>query len=71
MDIDKDGFITEIDIQTCLSNLNSEAFFKNNGEALSGSVFATEKKFYPSQSNKLPLDRALDITKQIRTSLIG
>ncbi len=48
MDVDKDGFITEIDIQTCISNLNSDAFFKNNGEALSGSVFGTEKKFYPS-----------------------
>ena len=34
MDIDKDGYLTEIDIQTCLNNLNSDAFFKNNGEAL-------------------------------------
>jgi hypothetical protein len=34
MDIDKDGFITEIDLITCFNNLNSDAFFKNNGEAL-------------------------------------
>ena len=34
MDIDKDGFISEIDLHTCITNLNSEAFFKNSGEAL-------------------------------------
>jgi len=39
MDIDKDGFISEIDLQTCLTNLNSDAFFKNSGEALARSTF--------------------------------
>lgn len=34
MDIDKDGFISDIDLQTCLNNLNSNTFFKNSGEAL-------------------------------------
>ena len=34
IDIDKDGFISEIDLRTCLDNLNSDAFFKNSGEAL-------------------------------------
>lgn len=34
MDIDKDGFISEIDLQTCLNNLGSNTFFKNGGEAL-------------------------------------
>ncbi len=41
MDIDKDGFISEIDLQTCLTNLNSDAFFKNSGEALGGSTFSS------------------------------
>lgn len=48
MDIDKDGYITEIDLQTCLNNLNSDAFFKNSGEALATSAFASAKKFFPS-----------------------
>ena len=34
MDIDKDGFISEIDLQTCLNNLSSDAFFKESGQAL-------------------------------------
>jgi Ca2+-binding EF-hand superfamily protein len=48
MDIDKDGFISEIDLQTCLDNMNSEAFFRNGGEALSVSAFSSAKKFYPT-----------------------
>jgi Ca2+-binding EF-hand superfamily protein len=35
IDIDKDGYISEIDLTTCLANLKSETFFKNSGEALS------------------------------------
>lgn len=48
MDIDKDGLISEIDIQTLFSNLHSEAFFKNNGEALAKSAFSSAKKFFPN-----------------------
>lgn len=29
MDIDKDGMISELDLKTCLTNLNSRAFFAN------------------------------------------
>mmetsp|Transcript_23065 Transcript_23065/g.22459 ORF Transcript_23065/g.22459 Transcript_23065/m.22459 type:complete len:459 (+) Transcript_23065:1720-3096(+) len=71
MDVDKDGYISEIDLETCLSNLNSEAFFKNNGEALRSSTFESSKKFYPSQKGALPLDRANELAKQIRTALIN
>ena len=49
IDIDKDGFVSEIDLQTCISNLSSDAFFKNSGEALARSAFASQKKFFPSQ----------------------
>jgi hypothetical protein len=34
IDVDKDGYISEIDLQTCLNHMNSNAFFKNGGEAL-------------------------------------
>ena len=70
MDIDKDGYISEIDLTTCLNNLKSEAFFKNSGEALSQTAFASAKKFFPNQNN-LPEDRAIEIARQIRTSLIN
>ena len=29
MDIDKDGMISELDLKTCLTNLNSRTFFAN------------------------------------------
>lgn len=29
MDVDKDGYITEEDLNTCIKNLNNMAFFKN------------------------------------------
>jgi Ca2+-binding EF-hand superfamily protein len=34
IDVDKDGFITEADIETCVKNLSNMAFFKNGGAAL-------------------------------------
>ena len=69
MDIDKDGFISEIDLQTCLSNLNSNAFFKNGGEALAVSSFSSQRKFFPSNQNFTP-ERALEIAKQIKAAMI-
>lgn len=49
LDVDKDGYVSEIDLQTCLNNLNSETFFKNNGEALANSTFSSQKKFFPNE----------------------
>jgi Ca2+-binding EF-hand superfamily protein len=34
IDVDKDGFVTEADIETCVKNLSNMAFFKNGGAAL-------------------------------------
>jgi Ca2+-binding EF-hand superfamily protein len=34
LDVDKDGYVSDIDLQTCLNNLHSNTFFKNGGEAL-------------------------------------
>ncbi len=62
MDVDKDGFISEIDLQTCLTNLNSNTFFKNSGEALARSGFSSAKKFYPT-TEKLSEERAAEIAK--------
>jgi Ca2+-binding EF-hand superfamily protein len=60
MDIDKDGYISEIDLQTCLNNLNSDAFFKNSGEALAQSAFSSAKKFYPT-TERLSEERSYEI----------
>lgn len=62
MDIDKDGFISEIDLECCLNNLNSDAFFKNGGEALANSAFSSAKKFYPTHE-KMDDERANEIAK--------
>ena len=70
MDIDKDGYISEIDLQTCINNLGSETFFKNNGSALASSTFSSAKKFFPVEA-KLSHERAAELFKQIRTALIN
>lgn len=70
MDIDKDGFVSEIDLQTCLNNLNSNAFFKNGGEALAQSGFSSQKKFFPTTKETLNEERAREVAKQIRDALI-
>ena len=46
IDIDKDGYISLEDLQTCLSNLNSEAFFKDGGKALQRIQFNSKYKFF-------------------------
>ncbi len=48
MDIDKDGFISEIDLETCIKNLHNNAFFKNGGEALRTAAFSSATKFFPN-----------------------
>ena len=70
MDIDKDGFISEIDLQTCLNNLSSDAFFRDGGEALAVSAFSSQKKFFPV-SEQLTPERAFEIAKQIKAGLIA
>jgi Ca2+-binding EF-hand superfamily protein len=77
MDVDKDGFVSEVDLQTCLDNLaTSTTFFRNGGEALAQSAFASAKKFYPSadgsggKDSKLSMERALEVAGQIRQALI-
>ena len=47
IDIDKDGFVTEADIETCVKNLTNMAFFRNGGAALTKSTFNSQVKIYP------------------------
>ncbi len=70
IDVDKDGFVSEIDLQTCINNLNSNAFFKNGGEALAQSGFASQTKFFPSNSS-ITEERAAEIAAQIRQAMIN
>ena len=70
IDVDKDGFVSAIDLDTCLKNLNNAAFFKNCGEALRTSAFSSHTKFFPSQ-NPISNDRAAELSKQIREALIA
>ncbi len=69
MDIDKDGFISEIDLQTCLNNLSSDAFFRDSGVALAQSSFSSDKKFFPVNES-ITAERAFEIAKQIKNALI-
>jgi Ca2+-binding EF-hand superfamily protein len=68
LDVDKDGFISEADLVTCIKNLNNAQFYKNGGQALASSTFNTKTKFYPSHS-KISKDKALEVCKQIRDAL--
>jgi len=68
LDIDKDGFISEADLLTCIKNLNNAAFYKNSGQALATSTFNAATKFFPSQS-KMSKEKALEVCKQIREAL--
>jgi Ca2+-binding EF-hand superfamily protein len=70
IDIDKDGYISEIDLQTCMSNLGSDAFFRDGGDALAVSAFSSQKKFFPV-SEQLSAERAFEIAKQIKAGLIA
>ena len=68
LDIDKDGFVTEADIETSIRNLPNMAFFKNGGQAVAQSTFNTTTKMYP-QASRLSKEKAQSIVKQIRDGL--
>lgn len=70
IDVDKDGFINGDDLNACIKNIKCDTFFRNGGEALKASTFSSSQKFYPSEQ-KLPLERAADVCKQIRQALLN
>ena len=64
MDVDKDGFVTEADIETCIKNLPNMAFFKNGGAALTASTFNSHAKIFPQNSGaKLTKAKAIAVCK--------
>ena len=68
MDVDKDGFVTEADIETCIKNLPNMAFFRNGGVALAQSTFNAQNKIFP-QGSRLTKEKAAAVCKQIRDAL--
>ena len=42
MDINKDGYLDQHDLETCLGNLNNDHFYEKNGEALTNAGFSSE-----------------------------
>ena len=62
LDIDKDGFITEADIETCIRNLPNMAFFRNCGQAVAQSTFNSTTKMYP-QASRLSKEKAAALVK--------
>ena len=70
MDVDKDGFVTEADIETCIKNLSNMAFFRNGGAALTASTFNSRVKTFPQNSGaKLTKEKAAAVCKQIKDAL--
>ena len=68
IEVDKDGYVTEYDIETCVKNLHNMAFFRDGGAALTTSTFNSRAKIYP-QGCRLSNEKALAICKQIREAL--
>lgn len=68
IDIDKDGFITDPDLSTCVKNLNNSAFFRKGGEAMKASSFNQKARPYPKAS-RLGVDRAREVCAQIREAM--
>lgn len=70
--MDKDGYISDEDLKTCLSNLNSTTFYQNNGCALSSSQFNSHYKFFPTNmKDDLSNDKIFQICLQIRKAMIA
>lgn len=71
IDVDKDGIVGEQDIKTCLRNINSSAFFDNDGLALTSSQFNSEHKFFPTKMNEdLSDKRLIQLVAEFRKAMI-
>lgn len=68
LDVDKDGIISETDVDTCVKNLGNAQFWKDNGASLAHAQFGTLTKFFP-QNKRMPRDKAVEVVKQINDSL--
>ena len=71
IDIDKDGSVNETDLKTCISNLKSITFFKDQGAALNRSQFNTQTRFFPTTMNgHITAAKALEVCKRIRQAMM-
>lgn len=71
IDVDKDGNIGVQDLRTCLVNIKSSSFFKNNGLALSKSQFNTQNRFYPKNlSANISNTKVVEVCKEIRYAMM-
>lgn len=71
IDVDKDGYVGVQDLRTCLVNIKSNAFFKNNGQALKTSQFNTAHKFYPKNlAVNIPTTKVVEVCKEIRHAMM-
>ena len=68
MDVDKDGFVSAADIDTCIKNLPNSAFWKNGGAALTQSTFNTSTKFFPVNAH-LSSEKIIQVIGQINDGL--
>ena len=71
IDIDKDGFVGVLDLQTCISNLSSISFFDGNGASLHKSQFNTGQRFFPtSMKDNITKTKASDVCARIRQGMM-
>lgn len=76
MDIDQDTFIDINDLNTCLGNLQNDAFFSNNGEQLAQSAgvskfsaaFTTDAAWFPKE--KMAHEKTAEVVKKIKEALV-
>ena len=70
IDVDKDGYIGEEDLKTCLSNIHSQAFFDNGGSALAASQFNSEQRFFPTTlAGHIGDAKVISVCSQIRAAM--
>ena len=67
MDINKDSFIDQHDLETCLGNLNNDHFYQGSGEALTNAGFSSDHQFFPQSG--LTDEKAIDVCRQLRQAL--
>ena len=72
IDIDRDGYVSIHDLESCLGNLSNETFYKNNGATLKGTfktILTEREKFFPKEP--LPESKALEVIAKIKEALIA
>ena len=68
IDVNKDGYISEADINTCIKNLTNSTFWRNGGVAMSKSLFNTNIKNFPVKSH-LTNEKILEVLAQIKAAM--